>query len=228
MSERRFAAHRGACRPWPPPWRICRRASTSRCRATCTRARSSSTCCTSAPSTISISPRSGAFPPLRRSVDGPHRVPGSVSSRNEFPKRPVPAVGAIVFRDGAWLLVKRCAVPSKGRWSLPGGALEIGETVEAAAVRETLEETAVDVRSVRVFDVRDFIQLEGTKVRWHYVLIDVLCEHIGGEPFPGTDAENARFVPLRELGEYDVAPTALEVLEAASAARIATGESISP
>ncbi len=151
-----------------------------------------------------------------------------MSSRNEFPKRPVPTVGAIVFRDGAVLLVKRGAEPNKGRWSLPGGALEIGETVEAAAVRETLEETRVDVRSVRVFDVRDFIQLEGTKVRWHYVLIDILCEYIGGDPFPGTDAENARFVPPRELGEYDVAPTGLEVLEAASAGRIATGETPDP
>ena len=149
-----------------------------------------------------------------------------MSCRNEFPQRPVPAVGAIVLRDGAVLLVKRGAEPNKGRWSLPGGALEIGETVEAAAVRETREETRVDVRPVRVFDVRDFIQLEGTKVHWHYVLIDVLCEHIGGEPFPGTDAENARFVPLRELGEYNVAPTALEVLQAASAARVATGETL--
>jgi len=149
-----------------------------------------------------------------------------VSCRNEFPQRPVPAVGAIVLRDGAVLLVKRGAEPNKGRWSLPGGALEIGETVEAAAVRETREETRVDVRPVRVFDVRDFIQVEGTKGHWHYVLIDVLCEHIGGEPFPGTDAENARFVPLRELGEYNVAPTALEVLQAASAARVATGETL--
>src|SRR5207244_11819656 len=68
----------------------------------------------------------------------------------------------------------------------------------------------------------------GTKVRWHYVLFDVLCEFIGGNPFPGTDAENARFVPLRELGEYDLAPTALGVLQAAAAARIGAGESISP
>ena len=151
-----------------------------------------------------------------------------MSSRNEFPQRPVPAVGVIAFRDGAVLLVKRGAEPNKGRWSLPGGALEIGETVEAAAVRETLEETRVDVRTLRVFDVRDFIQLEGTKVRWHYVLIDVLCEFIGGGPVPGTDAEDARFVPFGELGEYDVAPAALEVLQAASAARIAAGESIGP
>lgn len=138
----------------------------------------------------------------------------------------MPAVGAVVFRDGAVLLVKRGAEPNKGLWSFPGGALETGETVEAAAVRETLEETRVDGRPVRVLDVRDFIQFEGNQVRWHYVLIDVLCEYVRGDPFPATDAENARFVPLRDLGEYDVAPTALEVLQAASAARMATGETL--
>jgi len=151
-----------------------------------------------------------------------------VSPRNEFPKRPVPAVGTIVFRDGAVLLVKRGAEPNKGLWSFPGGALETGETVEAAAVRETLEETRVDVRPVRVLDVRDFIQFEGKEVRWHYVLIDVLCEYVRGDPFPATDAETARFIPLREVGEHDVAPTALEVLRVVSATRVANGEEIGP
>ncbi len=124
--------------------------------------------------------------------------------------------------------MKRGAEPNKGRWSLPGGAVEIGETVEAAAVRETLEETRVDVRSVRVLDVRDFIQFVDTKVRWHYVLIDIVCEYVRGDPFPATDTENARFIPLRELGEYDIVPTALEVLRVASAARIATGDTDGP
>ena len=151
-----------------------------------------------------------------------------MSSRNEFPTHPVPAVGAVVFRDGAVLLVKRGADPNRGLWSFPGGALEIGETVEAAAARETLEETRVDVRPVRVLDVRDFLQLEGRQVRWHYVLIDVLCEYVRGEPFPATDAANARFIPLRELGEYKVAPTALEVLRTALAARIASSETFGP
>ena len=151
-----------------------------------------------------------------------------MSARNEFPQRPVPAVGALVFRDGAVLLVKRGAEPNQDRWSLPGGALETGETVEAAVVREIREETGVDVRPLRVLDVRDFIERKDSRVRWHYVLIDVLCEYVRGDPFPATDAENARLIPLRELGEYDVASTALEVLQAASAARIAAGESIGP
>jgi len=132
----------------------------------------------------------------------------------------VPAVGAIVFWDGAVLLVKRGAEPNQGRWSLPGGALETGETVEAAAVRETREETGVDVRPSRVLDVRNFIERKDGQVRWHYVLIDVLCEYIRGDPFPATDAENARLIPLRDLGEYDVVPEGLEVLQVMSARRI--------
>jgi len=133
-------------------------------------------------------------------------------------------VGALVFRDGAVLLVKRGAEPNRDRWSLPGGALETGETVEAAVVRETREETGVDVRPLRVLDVRDFIERKDSRVRWHYVLIDVLCEYVRGDPFPATDAENARLIPLRELGEYDVVPTALEVIQMTSARRIGSGE----
>jgi len=150
-----------------------------------------------------------------------------VSARNEFPQRPVPAVGALVFRDGAVLLVKRGAEPNRDRWSLPGGALETGETVEAAVVREIREETGVDVRPLRVLDVRDFIERKDSRVRWHYVLIDVLCEYVRGDPFPATDAENARLIPLRELGEYDVVPTALEVIQMPSARRIGSGETAS-
>ena len=138
---------------------------------------------------------------------------------NEFPKRPVPGVGAIVFRDREVLLVKRGAEPNKGKWSLPGGVLEVGETVEAAAVRETLEETGVTVQAERVFNVLDFIDFEGERVHWHYVLIDLLCEYVRGKPVPATDAENTRFIPLRELGDYDVVPAALEVVRRASSER---------
>ena len=147
-----------------------------------------------------------------------------MSSQHEFPKRPVPAVGAIVFRDGAVLLVKRGAEPNRSRWSLPGGSLEIGETVEAGAVRETREETGVDVQPLRVLDVRNFIERKDGEVRWHYVLIDVLCEYLRGDPFPATDAENARLIPLRELGEYDVVPAALEVLQVTSTRRIVSDD----
>lgn len=142
-----------------------------------------------------------------------------MAAQDEYPDRPVPAVGAIVFRGDAVLLVKRGAEPNRERWSLPSGLLEVGETVEAAAERETFEETRVRVRPVRVFDVSDFIRFEGRRVRWHYVLIDFLCEYVEGEPFPATDAANARFIPLDELGEYDVAETVTEIVQRASTAR---------
>jgi 8-oxo-dGTP diphosphatase len=143
-----------------------------------------------------------------------------MASRNEFPARPVPAVSALVFREGAVLLVKRRKEPSRGLWSPPGGSVELGETVEAAAVREALEETAVVVHAERVVDVRDVILKDDAgRVRWHYVLFAVLCDYVSGEPFPATDADNARFIPLKELGEYDLTPTAREALERVAGAR---------
>ena len=142
-----------------------------------------------------------------------------MAATHEFPKRPVPAVGAIVFRGSQVLLVRRRDPPSQGRWSIPGGAVEVGETVEQAVVRETREETQVEVRPVEVITVSDFIEKEGDRVHWHYVLVDVLCAYLQGEPHPGSDAEDARFIEMRELGEFDVTPTALEVVEQALLAR---------
>ncbi len=115
--------------------------------------------------------------------------------------------------------MKRGTEPNQGLWSIPGGVLEPGETIEEAAVRETREETSVFVRPRKVFGVSDYIEREGSAVRWHYVLIDVLCDYVTGEPFPATDAANARFIPLRELGEYELAPAALEVVRAAAKER---------
>lgn len=145
---------------------------------------------------------------------------GTGRTRNAFPDHPVPAVGAIVFREAAVLLVKRGQEPNRGRWSVPGGSLEVGETVEAAAVREVREETGVVARPLRPVYVMDFVDRDpADRVRWHYVLIDVLCEYVSGEPVAASDAENARFVPLRELAEYDIAPTAIEALERAARMR---------
>jgi 8-oxo-dGTP diphosphatase len=140
-------------------------------------------------------------------------------STHEFPTRPVPAVGAIVFRGSQVLLVRRRDPPSQGRWSIPGGAVEVGETVEQAVVRETREETTVEVRPQEVVAVADFIEKEGERFRWHYVLVDLLCVLVRGEPFPGSDAENARFIETRELGDLDLTPTALGVIERALVAR---------
>jgi ADP-ribose pyrophosphatase YjhB (NUDIX family) len=101
--------------------------------------------------------------------------------------------------------------------------LELGETVEDAAVRETREETEVEVRARTGRWVADYIEKAGDRIRWHYVLIDVLCLYLRGEPFPGSDASNARFVEMRELSELDIVPTALDVIERAAKERPPAG-----
>jgi len=134
----------------------------------------------------------------------------------EYPERPVPAAAGLVFRGDDILLVKRGHAPNQGRWSVPGGAVEEGETVEAAVVREVLEETSVRVRPVRVLTVADLVERDDSgRVRFHYATVEVLCEYVEGEPMPDSDADNARWIPMRELHEYDVTETALQVIRAA-------------
>ena len=141
-------------------------------------------------------------------------------ARNEFPDRPIPGVSALVFRDGAVLLTKRRDEPARDFWSPPGGSLEIGETVEVAAVREAAEETGVIVRALEVVDVRNLVLRDSEgRIRWHYVLFGVLCAWVSGEPFPSTDARNASFIPLAQLGEYDLTPTAGEAIERVARSR---------
>jgi len=134
----------------------------------------------------------------------------------EYPERPVPAAAGVVFRGDDVLLVKRGHAPNRGRWSVPGGAVEDGETVEGAVAREVLEETSVRVRPIRVLAVVDLVERDdGGRIRFHYATVQVLCEYVEGEPMPDSDAENARWIPVRELHEYDVTETALRVIQAA-------------
>ena len=131
----------------------------------------------------------------------------------EYPSGPIPAVGAFVLRGDAILMVKRGRPPNAHRWSVPGGAVEEGETVETAAVREVREECGVLVRPGKVFNVSDLIERDDRgRVRFHYVLIDLACEYVSGRVVPGSDAENAAWLPLRGLHEYDIAETAMAAI----------------
>ena len=133
----------------------------------------------------------------------------------EYPERPVPAAAGVVVRGNDVLLVKRGWPPHQGRWSIPGGSVEEGETVEAAGVREVLEETGVRVRPVKVVLVHDLIERDAAgRVRFHYAVVDILCDYMQGDPMPASDAVNARWIPVRELHDYDVSEGALKAITA--------------
>jgi 8-oxo-dGTP diphosphatase len=112
-----------------------------------------------------------------------------------MPMTPVPAVGIVCLRNDDVLLIRRGTPPRIGEWSLPGGRIEPGETVRAAALRELNEETGVEARLVGLIDVVDGIFPEAGR---HYVLIDFVAEWIAGEPVAGDDAAEARFMPIAE------------------------------
>lgn len=124
-----------------------------------------------------------------------------MASTNEAPKRPVAAVGVVCFRGHSVLLVRRGAPPRQGEWSLPGGRIEWGERAADAALRELFEETGVSAKLIGLVDVADgvFRSRESGAVWAHYVLIDFAARWIAGEPAPGDDAAEARFVPLAEI-----------------------------
>jgi 8-oxo-dGTP diphosphatase len=119
------------------------------------------------------------------------------------------------------LLVQRGQEPLKGEWSLPGGVVEVGETLEAALAREVLEETSLLVDVGAVVHVLDSIRRDAReRVEYHYVIVDYVCRIRGGTPtsgLPGTDAGDVRWVPIAELERYGVTSTAIAVIRKARA-----------
>jgi len=127
-------------------------------------------------------------------------------------------VGAVVLAGNRVLLVLRGREPMKGEWSIPGGALELGETLEAALRREVLEETGLEVETQAIVEVLDKVVLDNGRVRYHYVLIDFLCRVLGGTLKAGSDADDVRWIGHEELnshGIYRLAPPTVAVIEKA-------------
>ena len=133
-----------------------------------------------------------------------------------YPERPIVAVGAVVVDGGRVLLVKRANAPLKGEWSLPGGAVEIGETLEGALVREAREETGLDVEVGPVVEVLDRIVRDAVgRVEYHYVIIDYLCRALSGTATHGSDADDVRWVSAGELLDLHLTARVAEVIEKA-------------
>ncbi|MEM6555438.1 MAG: NUDIX hydrolase [Pseudomonadota bacterium] len=143
----------------------------------------------------------------------------SDSARPADDLRPVPAVGVVCFRGEEVLLIRRGTPPRQGEWSLPGGRIEPGEPVQAAALRELREETAVEAEIVGLVDVVDaiFNNRAGDLITRHYVLVDYAARWVSGIPIAGDDAAEARFFHQSELASLNLWDETLRVIDAAAA-----------
>ena len=123
----------------------------------------------------------------------------------EYPAHPVVGVGAVVVRDGKALIIKRAHEPRKGEWSLPGGLLELGESLQDAARREIKEETSLDIEVGPVIETFDRVHRDDQgKIRYHFVIVDFVCWANDGEAVPGSDAEGVAWVTPGEIDDYQV------------------------
>jgi 8-oxo-dGTP diphosphatase len=123
----------------------------------------------------------------------------------QYPKKPVVGVGAVILDGDQILLEKRKNEPSKGKWSVLGGLVELGERMEEAVVREVKEETGLEVYEPRLVDVVDYVRLgERGAVMYHYVIVDYLVAVKSGEPKAASDADALKWVPFNEVEEYDL------------------------
>ncbi|HEX6164421.1 MAG TPA: NUDIX hydrolase [Vicinamibacterales bacterium] len=131
----------------------------------------------------------------------------------EYPDHPVVGVGAVIVRDGKALIVKRAHEPRKGEWSLPGGLLELGESLQDAVRREIKEETSLDVEVGPVIETFDRVHRDDAgRIRYHFVIIDFVCWPGGGEAVPGSDADAVAWVTASEIDDYRVNRHAKDVI----------------
>jgi ADP-ribose pyrophosphatase YjhB (NUDIX family) len=137
--------------------------------------------------------------------------------QREYPVSPLLGVGAVVVQDGRVLLVQRGHEPAKGQWSLPGGLIDLGETLPKAVAREVLEETGLVVEPVELVELLDRIHREGDRVRYHYVIADYLCRVVGGTLLAASDADAVRWVERAEWNSHSalrIDPITVRVIEA--------------
>jgi 8-oxo-dGTP diphosphatase len=137
-------------------------------------------------------------------------------SDRRYPDRPFVGIGGIIVHEGRVVLVKRRFEPLAGQWSIPGGAVETGETLEACLIREMAEETGFIVEVGPVVEVLDRITHDDDgRVLYHFVLIDYLCWPVGGELRAGSDVAEAVLAEPSELAQYQLTEKALSVIERA-------------
>jgi 8-oxo-dGTP diphosphatase len=153
-----------------------------------------------------------------------------MASSREYPERPLVGVGGVVIDQGRALLIRRASEPLKGEWSIPGGMLELGETLKDGVARELLEETGLQVHVGELIEVFERIVYSRTefganesapapesKPRYHYVIADYLCDRISGEHAAASDVTDLEFAREDDLERFGLTETALRVLHKAFA-----------
>ena len=134
----------------------------------------------------------------------------------KYPDRPIVGVGAVIVDGDRVVLVKRAHEPLKGEWSLPGGTVEVGETLVDAVVREAREETGLEVRAMSLIEVLDRVHRDADgRVEYHFVLLDYKCLVLSGELTSGSDAAEARWVHQRDLADYQLSDLVMRVISRA-------------
>jgi mutator protein MutT len=147
----------------------------------------------------------------------------SVKSSREYPERPIVGVGGVVIHEDRALLIRRGSEPLLRQWSIPGGSLELGETLEQGVVRELLEETGLEVRVAGLIEVFERIDtvfptrtIDGQeRPRHHFVIVDYLCARVSGEAHAGGDATDVAYARENELDRFQLTETALRILRKA-------------
>ena len=148
-----------------------------------------------------------------------------MTSSREYPERPVVGIGGVIIEKDRALLIRRGSEPLLGEWSIPGGTLELGESLQQGVARELLEETGIEVRVLELIEVFDRVFLENgsndtegkRRLRFHFVIADYLCERLAGEPRAGSDVTDVAFAREEELARFHLTETATRVLKKAFA-----------
>jgi 8-oxo-dGTP diphosphatase len=136
-----------------------------------------------------------------------------VTERRRYPEQPLLGIGGVVISQGRALLIRRGRDPLAGRWSIPGGLLQKGETLDAGVRRELLEETGINVRVVAFLDVFERIDFDRDgKIEYHFVVLDYLCEARDGQGRAGGDATDLAWAAPAELGNYSLTAEAAQVI----------------
>ncbi len=136
--------------------------------------------------------------------------------KRKYPDHPLIGVGAVIIGGDRVILIRRGKEPGYGRWSIPGGAVKLGEGLREALVREVREETGLEVKVGPMIEVLDrIVKDNGGRVAYHYVLIDYVCSVCGGQLAPDSDALEVRWVTRDEIGFFDLPKITREVIEKA-------------